>query len=120
PSRRGNKPAPGPGSAGWYIFPPFWTGFIISNPGTNIPLAGDAVWPGWYTDAETEKLRAEFLATADRDGQKRIADALQRRYYEQVPYLSTGRFRRPVAWRNTVTGVPETLQLVLWNIEKKG
>jgi peptide/nickel transport system substrate-binding protein len=118
-SRRGNKARPGPGSAGWNIFPTFWTGFIIGNPGTNIPLAGDAVWPGWYTDVETERLRGEFLTTADRDAQKRIADALQRRYYEQVPYLSTGQFRRPVAWRSNVTGVPETLSLMLWNIEKK-
>ncbi len=118
-SRRGSKAQPGQGSPGWNIFPTFWTGFIIGNPGTNIPLAGDAVWPGWYTDAETEKLRGEFLTTADRDQQKKIAEALQRRYYEQVPYLSTGQFRRPVAWRNTVTGVPETLQLLVWNVEKK-
>ena len=119
-SRRGVKAAPGPGSGGWDIFPTFWTGFIIGNPGTNIPLAGDAVWPGWYTDADTEKLRSEFLLTTDRAEQKRVADALQRRYYDQVPYLSTGQFRRPVAWRNTISGVPETLVLMLWNVEKKG
>ena len=118
-SRRGSKAAPGAGSPGWNIFPTFWTGFIIGNPGTNIPLAGDAAWVGWYTDAETEKLRGEFLTTADRAAQKKIAEALQRRYYEQVPYLSTGQFRRPVAWRNNVTGVPETLQLAVWNVEKK-
>ena len=42
------------------------------------------------------------------------------RYYEFLPYANTGQFFAPVAWRNTLAGVPNALLLEFWNIEKKG
>jgi peptide/nickel transport system substrate-binding protein len=118
-TRRTNKAAPGTGSQGWHIFPTWWTGIPMSNPITNLPLAGDAGWFGWYTDAEVEKLRADFLAAPDQKAQMAVIEKLQTRYYDQVPFLNTGQFLKPVAWRNNLVGVPAATELVLWNIEKK-
>jgi peptide/nickel transport system substrate-binding protein len=118
-TRRTNKQAPGAGSPGWHIFPTWWTGFPMANPITNIALAGDAGWFGWFSDAEVEKLRSDFIAAPNLAEQKKVIEALQRRYYEQFPYLNTGQFFKPVAWRNNLAGVPNATELVLWNIEKK-
>jgi peptide/nickel transport system substrate-binding protein len=118
-SRRPNKSAPGPGSPGWHLFPTWWTGIPLSSPVSNLPLAGDANWFGWYNDSEIEKLRAEFLAAGSPQEQKAIAEKLQLRYYEQVPYLNTGQFFKPVAYRKNLVGVPNATEFVLWNIEKK-
>jgi peptide/nickel transport system substrate-binding protein len=91
----------------------------MSSPVSNLPLAGDAGWFGWYTDPEIEKLRADFLAAPDQKAQMAVIEKLQARYYDQVPYLNTGQFLKPVAWRNNLVGVPAATELVLWNIEKK-
>ncbi|MSP50770.1 MAG: ABC transporter substrate-binding protein [Alphaproteobacteria bacterium] len=118
-TRRTRKDAAGTGSLGWHIFPTWWTGIPMASPISNLPLAGDAGWFGWYSDPEIEKLRADFLAAADQKAQMEVIEKLQARYYDQVPYLNTGQFLKPVAWRNNLVGVPNATELVLWNIEKK-
>ena len=118
-TRRTRKDAPGTGSLGWNIFPTWWTGIPMASPISNLPLAGDGGWFGWYNDPEVEKLRADFLAAADPKAQMGVIEKLQARYYDQVPYLNTGQFLKPAAWRNTLVGVPNATELVLWNIEKK-
>jgi peptide/nickel transport system substrate-binding protein len=47
-----------------------------------------------------------------------VVDRLQTRFYEVVPYLPIGQFLAPIAYRNNLTGVLDTVRLVLWNIEK--
>jgi peptide/nickel transport system substrate-binding protein len=118
-SRRVLKDAPGPGSRGWHIFPTWSTGTLIGNPSANVVIAGDANWFGWYTDDVMEKLRNDFLFASDQAARMKVIEALQRRYYEQFPYLSTGQFLKPVAYRKNLVGVPDATELVLWNIEKK-
>jgi hypothetical protein len=44
--------------------------------------------------------------------------ALQKRFYEVFPYINTGQFVTPVAWRKTLHGVLNALLFVAWNIEK--
>jgi len=48
-----------------------------------------------------------------------ILEKLHRRLAEVMPYVVTGQFDVPYAWRKTVTGVLPTSKLVLWNIEKQ-
>ena len=94
----------------------------MSSPLTNQPLVatGDekSAWFGWPKDDRIEELRTEFIAAGTKEEQLRITDALQKRYYEVIPYLNTGQFVTPVAWRSSLQGVPEALLLVAWNIEK--
>jgi len=45
--------------------------------------------------------------------------ALQMQAYESVPYVPTGQFVQPVAFRKNVTGVLAAGMPVYWNIDKK-
>ena len=109
-------------NVGWHIFPTWWTGYNMSSPLTNQPLVatGDekSAWFGWPEDDEIEALRADFIAAGSKEDQMNVIDALQKRYYEVIPYLNTGQFVTPVAWRNTLEGVPNALLFSAWNIEK--
>ena len=109
-------------NVGWHIFPTWWTGYNMSSPLTNQPLVatGDtkSAWFGWPKDDEIERLRTEFIAAGSKEEQMATIDALQKRYYEFIPYLNTGQFVTPVAWRKSLKGVPNALLLVAWNIEK--
>lgn len=107
---------------GWHIFPTWWTGVPMSSPLTNAPLVatGDpkSAWFGWPKDDAIEELRAAFMDAGTPQEQKKIVDALQKRFYEFIPYINTGQFVTPVAWRNSLKGVPNALLFVAWNIEK--
>ncbi len=107
---------------GWHIFPTWWTGVPMSSPLTNAPLVstGDpkTAWFGWPKDDEIERQRAAFMDAGTHGEHMKIVDALQKRFYEFIPYINTGQFVTPVAWRNTLKGVPNALLFVAWNIEK--
>ncbi|MBM3596729.1 MAG: ABC transporter substrate-binding protein [Alphaproteobacteria bacterium] len=120
-TRRTKQDAPGPNSPGWHIFTTWWTGIPMSNPITNAPLVTTCDkknWFGWPCDEEMEKLRADYVKAGPIAEQKAAAEALQKRFYETIPYVNTGQFTAPVAYRNTLKGVPDALLLVAWNIEK--
>lgn len=107
---------------GWHLFPTWWTGVPMSSPLTNAPLVatGDpkTAWFGWPKDDEIERLRSAFMEATTKEEQMGIVDAIQKRFYEVIPYLNTGQFVTPVAWRTTLTGVPNALLFVAWNVEK--
>jgi peptide/nickel transport system substrate-binding protein len=109
-------------NVGWHIFPTWWTGYNMSSPLTNQPLVatGDekSAWFGWPKDDKIEALRADFIAAGTKEEQMKVIDGLTKRFYEFIPYLNTGQFVTPVAWRNNLKGVPDALLFVAWNIEK--
>ncbi|MCK6449344.1 MAG: ABC transporter substrate-binding protein [Alphaproteobacteria bacterium] len=120
-TRRTKQDAPGQGSPGWNIFPTWWTGIPMSNPITNAPLVTTCDkknWFGWPCDEQMEKLRADYVKAGTLAEQKAAAEAMQKRYFETFPYINTGQFTAPVAYRNNLKGVPNALLLVAWNIEK--
>jgi peptide/nickel transport system substrate-binding protein len=120
-TRRTSKEKPGPGSPGWHIFTTWWTGLPVTSPITATPLVSTCDgknWFGWSCDDEIEKLRAEFITAGDADRLK-VVDKLQKRYYEVFPYIMTGQFLAPFAWRNSVTGVVNAPLFVFWGLEKK-
>lgn len=122
-SRRTKQDKPGPGSPGWHIFTTWWTGIPMSSPITNAPLVTSCDkknWFGWPCDEQIEKLRADFVTAGTEAEQKQVAEAIQKRFYEFIPYINTGQFVAPVAWRKSLVGVPNALLFVAWNIEKKG
>ena len=121
-SRRTKQEVPGPGSPGWHIFTTWWTGVPMSSPITSAPLVTSCDkknWFGWPCDEQIEKLRAAFLEAGSVAEQKAVAEQLQKRFYEFMPYVNTGQFLPPVAWRKSLVGVPDALLFVAWNIEKK-
>jgi peptide/nickel transport system substrate-binding protein len=120
-TRRGNKAAPGPGSQGWNIFTTWSSAVLMQSPVTNFAMQTNcdgSNWFGWPCDEEIEKLRKAYVAAKPED-RKAIIEALQKRYYETLPFLITGQFQSPVAYRRNLTGVPDALLFTMWNVEKK-
>ena len=121
-TRRNTREAPDKNPAGWDLAFTLWGGFSLASPLNNTPLVttcdGKNLY-GWPCDAEIERLRAAFLDATDEPSRKSVIAALQTRYYEVVPYVNTGMFLRPAAFRSNLSGVLSTLYPVLWNIEKK-
>jgi peptide/nickel transport system substrate-binding protein len=109
------------GQGGWHIFATTNTWSTWHNPLTNVGviLTPDGNWAGWPTDEVGEKLRTEFIQATDQGARMAILDKLHRRMWEVVPYIVTGQFDQPFAWRRTVSGVLPTSKLVLWNIDKQ-
>ena len=121
-TRRNTRDPPARNPAGWHLAFTLWGGFSLSSPLTNTPLVatcdGRNLY-GWPCDAEIERLRAAFLDATSDAGRLAVTAALQRRYFEVVPYVPAGTFLRPVAHRTTVTGLLETPYPVMWNVEKR-
>jgi peptide/nickel transport system substrate-binding protein len=66
-----------------------------------------------------EELRDKFVRTTSAEEQKKIAEEIQARVYEQVTYIPLGQYTAPSVWRNSLKGVldgPATP--VFWNIDK--
>jgi peptide/nickel transport system substrate-binding protein len=120
-TRRTSKEKPGPGSPGWHIFTTWWTGLPVTSPVTATPLVSTCDgknWFGWACDDEIEKLRAEFISAPEAERMK-VVEKLQKRYYEVFPYIMTGQFFAPFAWRNSITNVVNAPLFVFWGLEKK-
>ena len=81
----------------------------------------DKAWFGWPCDKKFEELRRDWSFATDLDTRKKLAVALSRRAYEQVPYVSFGQWNNPVSYRgDKISGVITMPSLPpMWNIEKK-
>lgn len=122
-SRRPVKDAPADNPAAWNIFHTWGGGAAMGNPLTNPPAAtpcDQSGWFGWPCDDELERLRAAYVAADSLGERQRVIGEWQARAYEVVPYIPVGQFLLPTAYRNSLSGVLETVRLVLWNIEKEG
>lgn len=121
-TRRNTREAPAQNPAGWDLAFTLWGGFSMASPLNNTPLDsrcdGKNLY-GWPCDQEIERLRAMFFDATDEATKRKAIEGLQARYYEVVPYVNTGMFARPVAFRSNITGVLPTLYPVPWNIEKQ-
>jgi peptide/nickel transport system substrate-binding protein len=121
-SRRGSKDDPATNRAGWNIFHTWGGGLAMGNPLTNTgaPTPCDqSNWFGWPCDEELNKTRLTFFAATTPEEQKAVIDKVQAKFFETVPYVPAGQFLAPIAYRKNISGVLDTVRLVLWNIEKK-
>ena len=69
--------------------------------------------------SQLDKLRKAYIPLTDPAQRKAAIEAIQKRFYEVMPYAITGQFQSPVAYRKNVVGIPKTLVLTSWNTEKK-
>jgi peptide/nickel transport system substrate-binding protein len=120
-TRRNNRGPTGPGLPGWNLAFTTWGGFTFASALTNTPLVsacdGSNLY-GWPCDEETERLRAAYLDAATPEAQRAVVEALQRRYFETVPYVNTGIFQQASGWRREISGVRQTFYQVAWNLRK--
>ena len=122
-ARRSIKDSIATNPRGWHVYHSWGGGISLGSPIANsaLPTPCDGKnGDGWPCDETMEKIRLEYpMAQTDAE-RKAIVERLQARFYEVVPYVPLGQVFSPVAYRNTVSGVLDTVRLVLWNIEKKG
>ena len=106
---------------GWNIFHTWWVGPDLASPALNSALRGhgEKAWFGWPTDPKMEELREQWFAAPDLASQKKIAEEMQKRAFDTVPYIPTAQFIIPTAYRSNVSGVIISPVTFLWNVEKK-
>jgi peptide/nickel transport system substrate-binding protein len=106
---------------GWSIFHTWLVGPDMLNPGVSYPLraSGANAWFGWPTDTKLEELRQAWFDAPDAAASKAAAIAVQQRAFEVVPYIPTGQFILPTAFRSNVSGVIIAPMTFLWNVEKR-
>jgi peptide/nickel transport system substrate-binding protein len=80
---------------------------------------GDGAWFGWPKDENIEKLRDEWFNAQDLASQQKLAADIQKAAYEFVPYIPTGQFLGPTAYRKNLEGIIVAPVVFLWNVEKK-
>ncbi|WP_366655267.1 ABC transporter substrate-binding protein [Fodinicurvata sp. EGI_FJ10296] len=116
-SRRAVREAPEEG--GWNIFPTWWLAVDQLNPISNISVSGsgDDAWFGWPENETIEQLRDDFARAEGFDAQMAVVEELQQELYDFVPYIPTGQYYQPTAYRDNVTGVMNTPVPFFWNIE---
>ncbi len=106
---------------GWSIFHTWLVGPDMVNPAVNFPIrgTGEKAWFGWPTDTKIEELREAWFNASDPAASKKAASAVQQRAFEFVPFIPTGQFILPTAFRSNISGVIIAPIAFLWNIEKK-
>jgi len=63
-------------------------------------------------------MRDQWLEAPDLAAQKKLADAIQVRAFETVPFIPLGYYWQPSAWRRNVTGTFPCQITSFWNIGK--
>ncbi len=104
---------------GWSAWCNYIPGIIALNPATQSYVRGPGRTgtSGWPDLPKIEALRDQFLAAADFADQKRITEAIQLQAFEDIPYLPTGAYTPPTAFRSNVTGIVEGFPL-FYNLQK--
>ena len=69
--------------------------------------------------AKLEELRDAWFNAPTPAEQKKVAEDMQRRAFETVPYIPTAQFIIPTAYRSNLSGVINSPVTFLWNVEKK-
>jgi peptide/nickel transport system substrate-binding protein len=105
---------------GWSVFATGWSGADLLDPAQNPTLRtnGEKGHFGWPTDAKIEELRTQWLKAANADERKKLAEAIQQRAFEVVPYLPTGQYQPVTAYHKNIKGVIEAPAFLFWNVEK--
>ncbi len=106
---------------GWNVFFTWLVGPDMINPALNFPLRanGEKAWFGWPTDDKLEALRAQWMEAPDLAAQQKLAQQLQEEAFTSVPFVPTGQFVIPTAFRKNLKGVPIAPVVFLWNVEKE-
>ncbi len=63
-------------------------------------------------------MRTDFIQAQTQEERLKIIEAFSKRLWEIMPYVVTGQYDAPYAWRTNVTGVLPTSKIVFWNIAK--
>ena len=108
--------------SGWSIFHTWTSAPDFFSPAVNLPLRanGDKAWFCWPSDPKIEELIDAWFKAPDLAAQKKLAADIQvEAYANDIPYVPTGQFVAPTAYRKNLDGIIIAPVVFLWNVEKK-
>jgi len=79
---------------------------------------GASSWFGWYKDEEMEVMVRRFVETTDPKEQDAVVLAIQKRVFDQVPYVPIGTFQIRNAYRKNLVGVVPGTGPYFWNVRR--
>jgi peptide/nickel transport system substrate-binding protein len=105
---------------GWSAFITALDGVTVSNPGGDFALRGSGkkAWFGWPTDEQLETLRDAWFDAPNLQSQKAIAEQIQRRGLETLPYIPLGQFFQPTAYRSDIKGIVKAMYPLFWGVQR--
>lgn len=105
---------------GWSAFNTALDGVTVTNPGGNFALRGNGkkAWFGWPTDPQVETLRDAWFDAPDLASQKAIAEQIQRRGLENVPYIPLGQIFQPTAFRTDIKDIVKAAFPLFWGVRR--
>jgi peptide/nickel transport system substrate-binding protein len=107
---------------GWNMFHTWTSAPDMLSPALNAALRGngDKAWFGWPTDPKLEGLIDAWFKAPDFAAQKTLAEEIQiEAYTTEIPYVPTGQFVVPTAYRKNLDGIIVAPVAFLWNVAKK-
>jgi peptide/nickel transport system substrate-binding protein len=107
---------------GWNMFHTWSAAPDMLSPALNAALRGngDKAWFGWPSDPKIEALIDQWFKAPDFAAQKELAAAIQvEAWSAEIPYVPTGQFVIPTAYRRNLDGIIIAPVAFLWNVEKK-
>ncbi len=106
---------------GWSIFHTWTSAPDLASPAVNAALRGNdgKAWFGWPADPRLEGLIDQWFKASDFAAQKKLAADIQAEaYHDDVPYVPTGQFVVPTAYRRNLHGIIIAPVVFFWNVEK--
>ena len=117
--RRSNKEVSSKG--GWDMFCTTWAGLSVVSPGNSLPLRGNGTnpgsWFGWPTSPRIEALRDQWFDAPSLDEQKKISQQIQLLAIEEVPFVPTGLYYTPTAYRTSITGLLKSGTALMYGVK---
>jgi len=108
--RRENKQPVDKG--GWSVLCTTTNGLDMQTPTLHfLRTTGETAWFGWTNSPRIVELRAAWVDAPDLAAQKQIAADIQLQCWIDVPHLPLGIWYQPMAWQNTIDGIPDGFPL---------
>ncbi|PZW49124.1 peptide/nickel transport system substrate-binding protein [Humitalea rosea] len=104
---------------GWSGFFTFWSGIDHWTPAGHNAIRGNGAqaWFGWPDIPAIEAGRDAWFDAPNLAAQQAATKEMQRVAFDQVPYVPTGQYFQPTAYRKSLTGVLKGPP-VFWNIKR--
>ncbi|MDA9414193.1 hypothetical protein XH81_04955 [Bradyrhizobium sp. CCBAU 25360] len=114
--RRNNREARDNG--GWNLLTTFLPGQELWDPTAHLALRGNKLgaWSGWPDSPKLEELRDTWLSAATEDDRKDICRQMQLQALHGMPYVPSGRWVTPTAYRKGLTGVSRYIP-IFYNVQ---
>jgi len=108
------------GQGGWSGFFTFWSGVDHWNPASHAATRGhgENAWPGWPQIPEMERQRQVWFDAPSDEAARAATTEMQRIAFDEVPYVPTGMYYQPTAYRRNITGMLKGQPPLFWNIRR--